>query len=162
MSPLGAAVAESPGTAGLEGSAHSHPLPLLARPGLWAEKKRKIRIDKENGLARGGHTDGYGTEDGGERTGAGFSVQVGGLGGNQSLWRLACARAVPRYRGTNSCLCCCDLTGRKTEWEMNLSQCGPGTSSRPGLQAVPAVPAQVPKATGHRHGPITISNNAEV
>lgn len=70
-----------------------------------------------------------------------------GDGGQPHPWRLACARAVPGYRGANSGRSCSDATGRKTDWETKLSPWVRG----PLLKARPAGRARGPRSGAHGH-----------
>ena len=86
-----------------------------------------------------------------------------GGGGQQIPMETGLCRGCARYGGTSSGLSRHDATGRKTEWETPLNQCGPETPySRPDLRAVSTPPAPVLTATGHHHIPIAVSGTAEV
>ena len=81
--------------------------------------------------------------------GRGWRRKDKGLGdvGQPLPWRLACARAVPGYKGANSGRCCSDTTGRKTDWETNLSPWVQG----PLLKARPAGRARGLRSGAHGH-----------
>ena len=70
-----------------------------------------------------------------------------GDGGQPHPWKLACVGAVPRYGVANSGRCCSNTTGRKTDWETNLSPWVQG----PLLKARPAGCARGPRSGVHGH-----------